>query len=120
MKNYPALPDDYVPVNLDDAILFLSSRIDGESRTTMCKWDEDRWLAETHHGMGREFRNRWGLWTGGKLCDWFKARGIHHADDMSGIILRSFHRHAKGTQIQLDAQIEHYKSFWRAEDTSTQ
>jgi hypothetical protein len=125
MKNYPALPDDYVPVNLDDAILFFLSRLDAASREQMEKWDEDTWLARTHHTAGRHMRNAWNLWglKQGEchaLRDWFNALGIKHADDMSGIILRSIHRKAKNTEIQLDAQVDYYKKFWSERECETQ
>lgn len=110
--------ENYIPVDLDDAIkVFLEHQSD-KQHTFIRTLDEDAWLGMTHHGTGTHMRNVWNLWGANDdlskhLHDWFVARGIVHADDMSGIIFRSIHRHVRGTQIQLDAQIEYYQNFWR-------
>jgi hypothetical protein len=62
--------------------------------------------------MGRFLRNEWGLWSGSEIQKWFKERGIHHADDMSAIILTSFHRKLHNVDINLDKQIKHYIRYW--------
>ena len=51
-------------------------------------------------------------WTGSELQKWFKERGIHHADDMSGIILTSFHRRFYRKEIELEEQIAKYQEYW--------
>ncbi|HJX55048.1 MAG TPA: DUF6794 domain-containing protein [Polyangia bacterium] len=58
-----------------------------------------------HHDLGMWMRNNWGLWHGSRLATWLLAKGVHHPDDMSGIILRSYWRHLRGKPIQLEKQI---------------
>ena len=70
-------------------------------------------LAGYHFGLGMWMRNNWNLWHGGPLADWFRARGIVLADDMSGIILTSFCRHVRSEPIRLEEQIEKYRTYWR-------
>lgn len=65
-----------------------------------------------HHGIGRWIRNNWGLWEGGPLQDYFKEMGLWHADDMSGIILKSFHRHINNQPLNVEEQVQYYKDFW--------
>jgi len=65
-----------------------------------------------HHNLGRHLRNEWGLWRGSKLRDWFVEKGITHADDMSNIILTSFHRFLNGKEINLEDQISHKIAYW--------
>ena len=98
-----------IPKTLDEAIQFLMKDNEGNSNISN---DEGRFLSEQHHFVGRNLRNEWGLWTGSNLQTWFKERGIHHADDMSSIILTSFHRNVNGKDIELDEQIKHYRNFW--------
>jgi hypothetical protein len=38
--------------------------------------------------------------------------GIGHPEDMSGIILDSYHRHLNNKEIKLDEQIKFYKNYW--------
>lgn len=54
-----------------------------------------------------------GLWFESPLSNWFAEKGIYHADDMSSIILTSWHRRFKGENIRLDEQIEHYQNWWK-------
>lgn len=70
-------------------------------------------LALYHFGLGMWLRNNWGLWTSSPLAVWFNERGIHHPDDMSGIILTSYWRHLNGKSIELNQQIEHYRAYWK-------
>jgi glutathione peroxidase-family protein len=66
-----------------------------------------------HHGFGTWLRNYWGLWAGSRLAQYFNQIGIHHPDDMSGIILTSFWRHLHSQPIKLEEQVEYYKEYWR-------
>jgi hypothetical protein len=66
-----------------------------------------------HFTIGMWMRNNWGLWSGGPLQDWFKARGLGHADDMTGCIFDWLDCHANETEFDLEASINHYKDFWK-------
>ena len=59
-------------------------------------------------------RNAWKLWAEEKnsLVKYFNSIGIDHPDDMSSIILTSFHRQLNNVDINLDSQIERYKKYW--------
>ena len=39
--------------------------------------------------------------------------GIYHPDDMSGIILDSYHRYLTGKEIKLEEQIKFYQDYWK-------
>lgn len=54
---------------------------------------EEEFTVNTHFGFGMWIRNNWNLWGGSRLSIYFNQKGIHHPDDMSGIILVSYHRH---------------------------
>lgn len=78
--------------------------------------DEEEAVVKSHHGLGRWIRNNWGLWTqDSKLFEYLSKLGLHHADDMSGVILTSYHRHLNKKELGLDAQIKHYIDFWKNE-----
>lgn len=67
-------------------------------------------IISLHHTLGRKLRNQWGLWTKSTLKEYFKNLGITHPDDMSGIILTSFHRHLNGLPLNLENQIQKYQA----------
>ncbi len=69
-------------------------------------------MVKYHHGFGTGLRNSWGLWGGSPLAQYFNAMGIHHPDDMSGIILVSFWRHLKGKPLRVEEQVAGYKRYW--------
>jgi len=100
-----------LPVDLDDALRILYDQLEPELEA-IYKLSEDEFFGQAHHGLGRFLRNEWGLWGGSDIQKWFKERGIHHADDMSGIILTSFHRKLLAKDIDLDEQIKHHIKYW--------
>mgnify|MGYP000940205575 CR=1 FL=1 len=102
------------PKTLDEAIKIL--RVDPKNDEFALSKTEDEFLGELHHGFGTSMRNRWGLWGGSDLQRWFKERGIHHADDMSSIILTSTYRQVHGTDIDLEGQIKVYRDYWERVD----
>ena len=58
--------------------------------------------------------NNWELWKEeSTLHQHFEKLGLHHADDMSGVILTSYHRHLNNKDLGLDEQINHYIDFWK-------
>jgi hypothetical protein len=97
-----------IPKNLEEAI----ARLITDNEGIDIPKDENKFIGQFHHQVGMWMRNEWGLWTGSELQTWFKERGIHHADDMSGIIMSSFHRRINGKEIKLDEQIKHYRKYW--------
>ncbi len=80
-------------------------------------------IAGYHHGLGQNIRNEWGLWWAPDwpekynkeetpLHKYFVEMGLHHADDMSGVILKSFQRHLKGEALDVEEQVAYYKEYW--------
>lgn len=60
----------------------------------------------------RSIRNKWGLWTGSELAQWFYEKDIYHADDMSQIIIESYEKKLEGKDINLENQIQKYHKHW--------
>jgi hypothetical protein len=111
-RNCEKYTSNYVPKDLNEALEILS-----------CKWPEkeikefkalkEENLAEFHFGAGLSMRNNWGLWQGNnELVREFNKIGIHHPDDMSAIILKSFHRRLNNKDIDLDGQVNFYQAYW--------
>lgn len=71
-------------------------------------------IVQSHHGLGQWIRNKWNLWEEeSTLYQYFKKLGLHHPDDMSSVILTSYHRHINENEIELDSQIKKYIEFWK-------
>jgi len=102
--------------DLDDALKFLI--ITNMNNLNYIKSvNEESFTTEQHHSVGMNLRNDWGLWTNeSELSIWFHNKGIYHADDMSSIILTSFHRTVNNKDIDLDNQIKYYIDYWEKND----
>ena len=103
-----------VPSTLDEAFIALEKilKLKGQANFDRFKNSAEDEMGCYHFGLGLWMRNYWGLWKGGLLKDWFGALGIHHADDISGIILVSFWRKLNGKALDLEGQIKTYRDHW--------
>jgi hypothetical protein len=99
----------YIPRTFDEAIQIL---LNVNRYNKSIPADEKEFLCLSHHTVGQTLRNRWGLWAGSELCLWFNKQGIHHPDDMSSIILTSFHRMLNKKPIELEEQIQKHINYW--------
>lgn len=87
---------------------------DGKDQQIWLGLSEDDAMATAHHGLGQYLRNEWELWSNqGIIVEYFHRLGITHPDDMSGIILTSYHRWKNNKPIDLKEQIKQYKKYWK-------
>jgi hypothetical protein len=102
------------PRNLDECVAALDFILSDEDKEEMEDWGEERFTASLHHNLGRWLRNDWGLWDEkSELHKWFKAIGIWHADDMSGIILTTYYRETHSLPVKLIEQVDGYVKYWK-------
>ena len=67
-----------------------------------------------HNTLGRWIRNNWGMWKKeGALYNWLTKLWLHHADDMSGLILTSFWRHMNDKDLDIEGQVKHFQDYWK-------
>lgn len=103
-----------LPKNLDECLDVLMKHYETGGWEQFKQMDEEEATSICHHTTGRSIRNDWKLWDeNSELHKWFKSIGAIHADDMSSIILTSFHRKLNGKDIDLNSQIEFYKTYWK-------
>ncbi|MGB3547953.1 MAG: DUF6794 domain-containing protein [Saprospiraceae bacterium] len=103
----------YIPENLTDCFNSLDEMYTDSLRMAIIELSEDEYSARNHlFGIGIWMRNNWQLWGGSRLSSYFNKVGIYHPDDMSGIIMHSYHRRLKGKAIRLDEQVKYYRDYW--------
>ncbi|MEO0684070.1 MAG: DUF6794 domain-containing protein [Cyanobacteria bacterium J06649_11] len=83
----------YIPIDIIDCFSQLNILFDDTTKVQIESISEEDFVARSHFGIGLWLRNNWQLWGGSRLSKYFADKGIHHPDDMSGIILSSYHRH---------------------------
>lgn len=100
-----------VPKTLDEAFAYLET-LDGLEDFIKLG------PSSFHHGLGRWIRNNWGFWKKeGPLYSELVKLGLEHPDDMSGLILESFHRKKTGKPLNLEGQVNRYQAYWAAQAT---
>jgi hypothetical protein len=121
------LPEIEQPISLEHCFTILDTIL--KDKILFKNTLESNAMAMSHHGVGRYLRNNWFLWWSPELAAEAKDQGypqekpaivryfneqlnITHADDMSGIILTSYHRHLNKVDLKLDEQIKKYKEHW--------
>ena len=107
-------PSDYIPENLNEALNYLDCNWQEQEKKKFSEKSEDEAISESHLGIGLGIRNSWGLWKEGekKLVQYFDSLGIFHPDDISSIILTSYHRKLNNKEIDLEGQIQYYVDYW--------
>lgn len=109
------LNENYVPKNLNDAVLYLNCQWSEKDKQEFKNKPEKEAVTDLHFGTGRAIRNNWGLWGKGinRLKLYFRIKGITHPDDISSIILTSFHRHLNNKDKNLKNQVQEHKKYWK-------
>lgn len=106
------LASEPVPKTLEEALATLQRAGSGEFLAQMRNVDETTPIL-FHEGLGRWMRNHWGLWDHGPLYRDLERYGLHHPDDMSGVILTSFWRRQHGRPLDIPDQVRRYEEFWQ-------
>lgn len=106
-----------IPNNLNECMEVLDEFFNAtpqEDRDWFKNSLEDEATGGVHHTLGRWIRNNWGLWKKDtELYKVFKNMDIWHADDMSDIILTSYHRKINGKDINIKEQVAYYLEYWK-------
>lgn len=99
------------PRTINDAIDRLHEILDSKTKSDIKRGSASlHWL---HHGLGQSIRNDWGLWSGSPLQTVFFDLGIHHADDMSGIIIKGLICDLRGTDFSIEERVQYYRKWWK-------
>jgi len=109
----------YFPKNLDECFTELKKNLYEEELAKFKNTEEDKAVTNAHFGLGMWIRNEW-IRNRPKeaqrpLKKYFNDMGIFHPDDMSSIVLTSFHRHLNNKGIKLEHQVKWYQEYWEKE-----
>ena len=100
------------PTNIEECYKSLDEMLPDSTIIQFKSMNEGEAVSAVHFGLGMWIRNNWGLWESSKLSQYLVELGLNHPDDMSSVILTSYHRKLNGKEIKLIDQIEFYKSYW--------
>lgn len=111
-----------IPKTLEEAIETLEEFY-SKDLDTIRDMDEDVFVASIHFNDAMFIRSSWFLWYNlGENKNWPKSKpgivsyfndlGIYHGDDISSIIILSFHRHLNKKPMKIEEQVQRFKDFW--------
>ena len=104
--------ENYEPESLDDVLDYMSYYWSEKEKNDFKNKEEQKATIDLHFGYGMFIRNQWIRHGNPKLNAFFNENKVYHPDDISDIILISFHRKLNNKDIELKEQIEFYKSYW--------
>ena len=92
----------HIPSDLPSCMAQLDSMLNDEDKA----WLRENGATAAHFGLGMWLRNNWGLWhEESPLPTYFRNNGIHHPDDMSGLILDCYVLHLNGEEVDYEHMI---------------
>jgi len=100
--------DIYILQNIEDCFIQIDNFLDDTIKASIkLKKEKDFATQEHRFGLGLWIRNNWRLWEkGSKLTKYFNDMGIFHPDEISNIILISYHRYLNNIDINIEEQIK--------------
>jgi len=124
----------YIPKDFNESLTQLDKIIPDTTKTRIKSMTESDFLAQTHLSTGMWIRNYWlynrylfGLIvTKSELRKDLLTKGLYNNDDMSEVILRSFHRQLNNIDVNIEQQIKDIQQWyvnmnnleWRAKQDS--
>ena len=102
------------PQSLEDVVPFLDERLTDDDKQRIQGYDADQYVGATHMGIGMWLRARLGLWSDCPVTRYFNARGVAHADNMSGAIIDAYWIHLHGRTYDAKSIIACYAD-WEKE-----
>jgi hypothetical protein len=101
------------PRDLDQAVKALDAIVNPVEKTNFKNKAEKKGVSEWHMSFGLIIRNKWiRNDKGSALRNYFNRLGVSHPDDMSSIILTSYHRQLNNKPIDIKQQLITYKKYW--------
>ncbi|NNE27455.1 MAG: hypothetical protein HKN09_11485 [Saprospiraceae bacterium] len=90
----------YIPANITEAFLRLETLTPKDALDNFKNAEEKTVCKKLHFGIGRWMIINWNFYEGSRLSHYLKEKGLLHPDDMAQFLLRTFHRHLNGNDLE--------------------
>lgn len=98
------------PRNLEETFVSLNQLFNDTVKYDFMTLPEEISTSRRHRSLGMWMRNHWGLWGNSELKKYFVDRGIHHPDNMTSVILSSYHQYLNNKPIEFYIKGENGKA----------
>ena len=99
----------YIPGTLKEAFKRITKLTPKESLTKFSSGAEEEVCLKLHYGIGRWMIQNWNFYGGSRFSHYLKQKGLLHPDDMAQFVLRTFHRHLNGLELNEKDLIAEFK-----------
>ena len=99
----------YIPKDLVNAFEELNRLIEPQAKATFKAATEDEVVHKLFFSLGRWISQKWGFYEGSRLSHYLKTLGVTHPEDMSQVVIVSYHRYLLKNPLDIKAQIEAIK-----------
>jgi hypothetical protein len=106
----------YIPMDLLDCFRNLDTLMDDGVRERFMAFSDEEVDKRTHGSLGKWLDNRWSISEGSRLTAYFRKMGVPHPDYMTGIIIRSYHRHLHKRDLKVKEQVNEFKKLWEQKE----
>lgn len=111
-----------VPETLDEALAYWTKmwkEAEQETKDELLAMTKDDFIGSHHFGIGTWMRNNWGFWKqDSKLYQEMVKLGLHHPDDMSGLILDCAYCQIHGLPLNVEGKVAEYERYWKKQENS--
>ena len=105
----------YIPKDINDCFAQLDKLISPESQEKFKKMGEDAAVHKLYFSLGRWMWINWSMLDGSRLTRYFGDYGMQNAEDMTTLIIRSYHRKLMNRDIDIKGQVEVFKQKYAKE-----
>ncbi|HUH26375.1 MAG TPA: DUF6794 domain-containing protein [Flavobacterium sp.] len=101
------------PRSIEEALYYLENSWSTQQKDDFKNSDEKAAVTSLHFSVGMSIRNSWLRQENVALRAEFDKLQVYHRDDISSIILTSFHRKLNNKPLELEKQAQHYIDYWK-------
>lgn len=98
----------YIPTDIEDCFKQLDQLLSYTDRKEFTAQPED-FGGLYHMSLGLWIRNNWALWYGSRLSHYFNELGVNHPDNMSGIVIKCYHRYLNKKDLGFEEEVKQYR-----------
>ena len=100
----------YIPKDLRDAMATLERITSAESQEAYAARTEEEAVRRLWFSFGRWLAINWGFYDGSRFSDYLRRLGVDTPDGQKEFVMRAYHRHLNGRDIDVRQLAEDYKA----------
>lgn len=100
----------YIPADLADAMATLERITSTDSQEAYASRTEEEVVERLWFSFGRWLAINWGFYDGSRFSDYLRRLGVDTPDGQKEFVMRAYHRHLNGLDIDVRQLAEDYKA----------